>query len=470
MKLVALFAASFIGAGAAFAQSIDAPLPAKPDLRFTPADRHAEAISLLGASVDFRSVAGDPGLRAYADYLARRFRAAGFARADVDLDLSGAAPTLVVTLQGTTDAPPLLLSGHMDVVEARREDWVRDPFTMTEDANYYFGRGVVDNKFDVSMMAATLIRLKQEGFRPSRDVILVLSGDEETEMKTTEALAARFAGAALLLNGDGGGGTLHEDGAPLAYNLQTSEKTYADFEISFANPGGHSSRPSKENAIYRLARAIGRLAEYDFPVEANETTREYFRVTAVAAPEPLASAMRKFADNSKHKKSITMLRADPEYVGQLGTTCVATLLAGGHALNALPQRASVSVNCRIFPGVDPEAVRQTLIDVIDDETATVTRLDETIASPVSPMREDVLAALRKAIDARYPGLPIAPQMSAGATDSLYFRAAGVDSYGVSGLFMKPSDDFTHGLDERVPKDAIDGALEHWRILITELAK
>jgi acetylornithine deacetylase/succinyl-diaminopimelate desuccinylase-like protein len=358
----------------------------------------------------------------------------------------------------------------MDVVEARREDWVRDPFTMTEDANYYFGRGVVDNKFDVSMMAATLIRLKQEGFRPSRDVILVLSGDEETEMKTTEALAARFAGAALLLNGDGGGGTLHEDGAPLAYNLQTSEKTYADFEISFANPGGHSSRPSKENAIYRLARAIGRLAEYDFPVEANETTREYFRVTAVAAPEPLASAMRKFADNSKHKKSITMLRADPEYVGQLGTTCVATLLAGGHALNALPQRASVSVNCRIFPGVDPEAVRQTLIDVIDDETATVTRLDETIASPVSPMREDVLAALRKAIDARYPGLPIAPQMSAGATDSLYFRAAGVDSYGVSGLFMKPSDDFTHGLDERVPKDAIDGALEHWRILITELAK
>ncbi|MDZ7627861.1 MAG: M20/M25/M40 family metallo-hydrolase [Parvularculaceae bacterium] len=440
------------------------------ETNLTPDEHDARALEILRASVNYRSVQGDSASADHARYLAKMLVAGGFATADVEVDLNGAAPTLIATYQGTTDAPPLLLSGHMDVVEADPADWSRDPFTAVVENGYVYGRGAVDNKFDNSMIVATLLRLKGEGFKPMRDVILVLSGDEETEMVTTESLAARFKGAHLVLNGDGGGGTLREDGTPLAYNLQTAEKTYADYEIAFTNPGGHSSRPSKENAIYRLARAIERIGAYDFPAAASDTTRAFFRETGAMTSGPLGDAMQRYAENPKDKKAIKALRADPEYVGQLGTTCVATMLDGGHALNALPQRATVSVNCRIFPGVDPKQVEQTLLEVAGDDTATIRRLENTIAGPASPMREDVTAAVRKSIERRYPGLPVIPQMSAGATDSLHFRAQGVDSYGVSGLFMKPSDDFSHGLNERAPIASIDGALDHWHVLITALSQ
>lgn len=443
--------------------------PAIADTTLTPDGYDAQAVEILSRSVDFRSVAGDNGLAQYAHYLTDLLIGAGFAKSDVVVDLSGAAPTLNATFQGSTDAPALILSGHMDVVEADPDDWTRDPFTAVNESGFIYGRGAVDNKFDVAMMVATLIRLKSEGFKPQRDIVLVLSGDEETEMVTTESLAAKFRGAYLVLNGDGGGGTLREDGSPLAYSLQTAEKTYADYEITFTNAGGHSSRPSKENAIYRLARAIDRLSAYDFPAQASDTTREFFRVTGSMTEGPLGKAMLRFAEKPTDKKAIAALRADPEYVGQLGTTCVATMLGGGHALNALPQRASVSVNCRIFPGVDPKEVERALLAVVDDEQASIRRLDTTIAGPASPMREDVLAAVRKAIDRRAPGLPVIPQMSAGATDSLHFRAQGIDSYGVSGLFLKPTDDFSHGLNERAPIASVDGALDHWHVLIKELS-
>jgi len=443
------------------------PAIAQPNL--TPDDYDALAIEVLSRSVDLRSVAGDEGVRLYALYLADRLVAGGYSKSDIAVDLAGAAPTLIATYQGASDAPALILSGHMDVVEADPADWTRDPFTAVNENGFVYGRGAVDNKFDVSMMVTTLIRLKAEGYIPQRDIVLALSGDEETEMVTTEALAAKFNGAYLVLNGDGGGGTLREDGSALAYSLQTAEKTYADFEITFTNAGGHSSRPSKDNAIYRLARAIDRLSAYDFPVTASETTRGFFRATGAMTQGPLGAAMTRFADNPKDKKAVALLRADPEYVGQLGTTCVATMLGGGHALNALPQRASVSVNCRIFPGVDPKDVEQTLLEVADDEAAAIRRLDATISSPASPMREEVLTAVSMAIGRRAPGLPVIPQMSSGATDSLHFRAQGIDSYGVSGLFLKPSDDFSHGLNERAPVASVDGALDHWHVLLTELS-
>lgn len=446
---------------------LSAPAAGETDL--TPAAHEAKALEILTRSVDFRSVAGDKAQRAYAEYLAGALVKGGFKKSDVVVDPSGPAPTLIATYQGATDAPALILSGHMDVVEADPADWTRDPFKSVTEDGFVFGRGSVDNKFDVAMMVATLLRLKAEKFTPQRDVVLVLSGDEETTMVTTEALAKRFKGAYLVLNGDGGGGTLREDGSPLAYSLQTAEKTYADYEITFTNPGGHSSRPSKENAIYRLARAIDRLSAYDFPAQANDTTREFFRVTGSMTAGPLGKAMLRYAEKPADKKAIAALRADPEYVGQLGTTCVATMLNGGHALNALPQRASVSVNCRIFPGVDPKEVEATLLRVVDDDTATIRRLENTLAGPASPMRAEVQQAVRKAIERRFPGLPVIPQMSAGATDSLHFRAQGVDSYGVSGLFLKPSDDFSHGLNERAPVASIDGALDHWHVLITELS-
>ncbi len=435
----------------------------------TPPAHETAALNILMRSVDFRSVAGDKAQAAYATWLAGALVKGGFKKNDVTVDLSGPAPTLVAVYRGASRAPALVLSGHMDVVEADPADWTRDPFTAIDENGFVYGRGAVDNKFDIAMMVATLLRLKSEKFVPQRDVVLVLSGDEETTMVTTEALAKRFTGAFLVLNGDGGGGTLREDGSPLAYALQTAEKTYADYEITFTNPGGHSSRPSKENAIYRLARAIDRLGAYDFAAQASDTTREFFRVTGSMTAGPLGRAMLRYAEKPTDKKAIAALRADPEYVGQLGTTCVATMLGGGHALNALPQRASVSVNCRIFPGVDPKEVEATLLRVVDDEAASIRRLENTLAGPASPMREDVSAAVRQAIDRRFPGLPVIPQMSAGATDSLHFRALGVDSYGVSGLFLKPSDDFSHGLNERAPIASIDGALDHWHVLITELS-
>ncbi len=444
-------------------------LPAAAETDLTPAAHEAAALEILQRSVDFRSVAGDKALRSYADYLAGVLVKGGFAKADVTVGRSGPEPTLIAAYRGATDAPAIILSGHLDVVEADPADWTRDPFKSVTENGFVFGRGAVDNKFDVSMMVATLVRLKAEGLTPQRDVILVLSGDEETTMATTEALAGQFGSAYLVLNGDGGGGTLREDGSALAYSLQTAEKTYADYEIAFSNAGGHSSRPSKENAIYRLARAIDRLGDYDFPAQASDTTRAFFRVTGSMTEGPLGKAMLRYAEKPSDKKAIAALRADPEYVGQLGTTCVATMLNGGHALNALPQRASVSVNCRIFPGVDPKDVEATLLRVVDDDTATIERLDDTLAGPASPMREEVAAAVKKAIERRYPGLPVIPQMSSGATDSLHFRAQGVDSYGVSGLFLKPSDDFSHGLNERAPVASIDGALDHWHVLITELS-
>lgn len=442
---------------------------APPAFAASEADVEA-AVDILGQSIAFRSVEGDEGVRLYADYLAGLLKQGGFAESDVEVDLSGPAPTLVAIYQGGSDEGPIVLSGHLDVVEAKAEDWVQDPFKMTREGDYVIGRGAIDNKYGVTMMVETLVHLKAAGFKPKRDIILALSGDEETQMKTTAILASRFKNASLVLNSDGGGGTLNEDGTPLAYNLQTAEKTYADFDISFTNPGGHSSRPSKENAIYRLARAIDRIAAYDFPVSSSETTREFFRQTGAMTAGPLGDAMKKFADNPNDKKAVKALRADPEYAGQTGTTCVATMLSGGHALNALPQRASAKVNCRIFPGVLPEDVRKTLASVIDDDTATINFVDDPHYSDASPLRDDVVAALRKSVDARYKDLAIIPSMSSGASDSLYFRAEGVPSYGVSGLFLKPSDDFTHGLNERAPISSISGALDHWRTLLTELSK
>lgn len=453
-----IFAAALFMSGSAFAQSA------------TPQEYVDDAIAMLGDSIGFRSVEGSPDVLRYAEYLKARLVKGGFAAADVEIDNSGPAPTLVARYRGATGEKPIVLSGHMDVVEAKREDWERDPFVMSRDGDFLIGRGAIDNKWGVVMMMETLLRLKKEGFEPARDILLVLSGDEETSMASTAILAERFKDAGLVLNSDGGGGTLSEDGAPLAYNLQTAEKTYTDFEIAFTNPGGHSSRPSKENAIYRLARAIDRIGAYEFPVEISDTTLEFFRQTGAKTPGKLGEAMLKFAANPKDKKAVKALRADPEYVGQTGTTCVATMLDGGHALNALPQRAAVSVNCRIFPGVTPEAVMETLKKVVDDPAAEIRYVDPPHYSDGSPMRDDVLAAVRKSIEARYPGLAITPQMSAGASDSLFFRMHGVDSYGVSGLFLKPSDDFTHGLNERAPVSSIPGALDHWHVLLTELAK
>lgn len=430
----------------------------------------ALAKDILMQSVGFRTVEGAGQVPKLAAYYASVFEHAGFAEADIEITPMGETATLAVTIRGSDpQLKPLLMIGHMDVVAANPADWARDPFVAVEEQGYIFGRGAEDNKYDVAMMVATLARLKQQGWQPRRTITLLLSGDEETHMATTRALAAKYRNAELLLNGDGGGGLLDEDGRPVLYQLQAGEKTYADFEVAFTDAGGHSSAPTPGNPIYRMARAIDRIAAHSFAPMRNELTRASLALSADRIGGAAGEAMRRYA-RTGDAKAAALLSEYPEFIGQVRTTCVATMAQAGHALNALPQSAKVSVNCRIFPGIAIEAVKAELTEVIADASAMVTVLDDPKGSDASPLRTDVMKAVTAAVGARYPGIPVIPSMSAGATDSLYFRALGVPCYGVSGLFQRGEDGFAHGLNERVPVDGIPAALDQWEGIIRALAE
>lgn len=433
---------------------------------------HDQALDILKRGVAFRTVAGGGQTVAYAEYLKSVLMAGGYQASDIVIEPMAGTAFMIARYPGTDPKKKaIIISGHMDVVEAKPEDWARDPFTPVIEGGYLYGRGAVDNKFDVSMVVATLAKLRREGWKPGREVILALSGDEETVMATTAELAKRLKGAELVLNDDGGGGSLDKDGKPVAYGVQGAEKTYADFTVTFTDPGGHSSRPTPTNAIYRLAKALDRIAAYRFPTMQNEITKASLLATASNTPGPLGEAMKRFAADPNDKDAVETLSADPNYNPGLRTTCVATMLSGGHAANALPQKATATVNCRIFPGTPSEAVRKTLVEVVGDPSVTITRLDDgSIDSPASPLRPDLMAAVTKAVHARYPGLPVVPSQSSGATDSMHFRAVGIPSYGVSGMFMKPGVAFSHGLNEKAPLDAIDGDLAHWDSILRDLAK
>ncbi len=436
-----------------------------------PPEISARALEMLKRSIAFKTAEGEGQVPAYAEYLAGELKAAGFAAEDIEITSHGETATLTARYRGKDpDAKPILVASHMDVVPAKREDWERDPYEAVVENGFVYGRGSSDNKLGLVTSTVALIWLKQEGFEPQRDVILTLSGDEETSMVTTAALAKELAGAELLLNTDAGGATLGDDGKPVVYAMQAAEKVYMDFEVTFRDEGGHSSRPDSTNAIHQLARAIGKVAAFRFPARINEITRAYFEATGAITPAPAGPAMLAYAANPADVAAYGVLASYPQYVGQLGTTCVSTMLRGGHASNALPQSATVNINCRVFPGETVEFVRSTLASVIDDPAASIKLMDDATPSEASPLREDVMQALRKAIDLRAPGLPIVPSMSAGATDSLHFRNAGVPSYGVGGIFMSPKDSFAHGLNERVPVATIDGALLQWRSLIRDLSR
>jgi acetylornithine deacetylase/succinyl-diaminopimelate desuccinylase-like protein len=433
---------------------------------------HDQALELLKKGIAYRTVIPGDQVPVYAAYLKSVLTAAGFRPDEVKIEPVAGSAVLIAHYAGTDPSKkPIVVIDHMDVVEAKKEDWTRDPFTPVVENGYVFGRGAIDDKFDVSVIVTVLAKLKREGWKPGREVILALSGDEETLMQTARKLSADLKGAELVLNGDAGGGELSEDGKPTIYGLQAAEKTYADFSITVTDPGGHSSRPGKTNAIYQLGADLARLAAYQFPAMESEITMASLKAAAPGRAGPVGEAMRRYVANPKDRGAIDILSGDRDLVGQLRTTCVATMITGGHATNALPQKATASVNCRIFPGTPSEQVRQTLVKVIADPGATVTRLnDGSIDAPASPLRPDVLAAVTKAVQARYPGLPVVPSMSAGATDSMFFRALGVPAYGVSGAFMKASDDFAHGLNERVPVATLDGALFQWESILKDLAK
>jgi acetylornithine deacetylase/succinyl-diaminopimelate desuccinylase-like protein len=374
---------------------------------------------------------------------------------------------------GDPKARGIVLCGHTDVVPTGPlEKWDSTPFTPTIRDGYLFGRGVGDNKFDVSMVVATLAALKKSGFVPSRDIHFFLSGDEETEGVTAELQAkqAKAAGVEFMLNSDGGGGALDATGKPLGYALSAAEKTYADYRLTVTNPGGHSSRPTSPNAIAQLAAATAKIDAYRFPVQINDITRASLLAEGKETAGDLGRAMIAFATNPDDAAAVAVLRADPGSVGQIATTCVPTMVNGGHAPNALPQKAVLTVNCRIFPGVTVEAVRKTLEGVVADPAVTIETGQEWVSTPASPLRPDIMAAVTRAVTAARKGVVPTPAMDAGASDSVYYRALGIPAYGVSGLFMKSDDVFMHGLNERIPLAAIGPALTHWSTLITELAK
>jgi carboxypeptidase PM20D1 len=446
---------------------IPTALPAQ-DAPGTPAG--AEALALLTKGIAFRTVEGQGQVPAYAAYLKQQLVSAGFADADVSFVAMGDTGYLTARYHGRDrKAKPTVVLGHMDVVQADPNDWTRDPFTPVVEGGYVFGRGSLDNKAGVSMVVATLMKLKREKWVPQRDLVLVLTGDEETTMKTTKAAAAAFKGAGLVLNADAGGGALGEDGRPIAYGLQAAEKVYGDWHLTITDPGGHSSRPGPRNAIASLAAAITRIAAYRFAPQQNEITKASLAGTAAGIAGPLGAAMKAFAADPGDTAAADLISADPRYVGQIRTTCVPTMFNGGHAPNALPQRAVANVNCRIFPGTPRAAIEKTLVELVADPTITVESFDNgTIEAGASPLDPRVMTAVKAAAAKRAPGLQVLPLQEAGATDSMHFRALGIPSFGVGGVFMKPGDIFAHGLNERVPVATFDPGIVWWEGLLKAL--
>ena len=408
-----------------------------------------------------------------AEYLADRFRKGGFPAADVHVLPLGDSASLVVRYRGDgSGGRPIALLAHMDVVTAKRADWERDPFTLTEENGYFYGRGTLDIKQDVALLAATFLRLKSEGFVPTRDLIIAFSGDEETEQLTTMDLVQHhreLVDAEFALNGDGGGGVLSEDSAtPVVYYVQGAEKSSAKFLLTTHNPGGHSSQPRADNAIYELADALKAVQRYEFPVRWNDWTIGDFKASGAVTPGALGAAMSRFAANPHDASAAAELSKDPAYVGRVRTTCITTMIEGGHAENALPQSATATVNCRIFPGTPAAEVQETLQKIVGPRVEVRPGYDALVSDP-SPLRADVMKAVGTAVQAANPGAVIVPTQASYATDGAVFRNAGIPTYGVGSIFSKNSEQFAHGLNERIRVDAFYAGLTHWYVLIKELS-
>jgi len=443
------------------------------------ADYQKQALEIYRHIISIRSAAGHTKVPDVANYLADQFRNGGFDDADVHvlpqiLSSGEETASLVVRYEGNDSSgrKPILLIAHMDIVDALPEDWERDPFTLVEDDGYFFGRGSLDDKFGVTTLTTTFLRLKAEGFVPSRDLIIAFSGDEESGMETTHALAndhRELTDSEYVLNADGGGGFLDHDGKAMAYMVQAAEKTFATFNLTIRNPGGHSSLPRTDNAIYELATVLKNVEAYAFPAQTNEITQGYFEKTAAVVPSPVSEAMTAFATNSSDQEAIAVLSQIPAQNGVMRTTCVATMLSGGHAENALPQSATAKVNCRIFPGVTVEEVQAKLFEVAANPDLEISINRKSTASPASPLNEEVTAAVTRAVHKRHPDVPIIPYMAPYGTDGREMRLAGMPTYGVMGIFIRLEDEFAHGLNERVPVESFFGALEYWHDMLSNLA-
>lgn len=436
-------------------------------------DNFSSAKGLLAKLISIKTVAGNNETKVAANFLRDEFLKAGIPDSDITrVDHKGGFSSLIVRYRGNdTDKKAILVMAHMDVVPAERKDWSMDPFTLNEKDGLLLGRGVEDNKGGVATTASTIMRFAREGYKPDRDIILVYSGDEETNGYSLKDILQNHRAlieAEYALNTDAGGGTIRE-GVATSYSIQASEKTYLSFKLATKNSGGHSSLPRPDNAIYDLVNSLQRISRYQFPVMLNPVSTGYFKEMAKVSPAATSTAMRKLAlDPSDSKAAKLIAESSPYYNAVMRTTCIATMLEAGHAENALPQSASAIINCRIVPTQSAGSVQETLTRLIANEDVTLSRVSEPTPSEPSPLRPDVLKALDATLLDIWGSLPIVPNMSTGATDGLYVRNAGIPVYGVSGIFTAETDGNAHGRDERIQLESFNKAISHWDGLLRRL--
>ena len=432
--------------------------------KLSPADREM-ARAIFKQLIETNTTDSVGSVTAAAEAMRQRLLDAGYAPADVVVTGPNARKgNMVARLRARPGSAlkPVLMICHLDVVEAKREDWTTDPFVFTEKDGYFYGRGTQDMKDSDAAMVMSFIRMKREGFVPDRDLILALTADEEGGKSNGVDWLLKnhheLVDAEFVLNPDAGGLTA-KGGAPLLFAVEATEKLYADYHVTATNPGGHSSLPTKDNAIYHVADALGRLERSPFPFELNEVTRaelaERAKLAAGTEAEDLRGVLRTPADAA----AIARLSANPVFNSTMHTTCVATMMSAGHAPNALPGSATANVNCRILPGHSQEQVRQDLIRIFADPTLKVeytTDAGEVLgkgsdraAAPPPPLLPAVFAPLRATVASVWPGLPIVPEMETGASDSIYTMAAGLPSYGFNGMAIEQGDERAHGRDERL---------------------
>lgn len=391
-----------------------------------------------------------------AEAMLAHLRSAGYSEADAQVIVPEGRPddgNLVAVLRGTSRQRAMLLLAHIDVVDARREDWERDPFTLFEENGYFYGRGASDDKAMAAVWVDLMMRLRRENFRPRRSIKMALTCGEETSNRVNGAdylirnhrdwVQADFA-----IN-EGAGGMLGPDGQPIALNIQAGEKIHQVYELTVRNPGGHSSRPPRENAIYRLSEGLGRLSQHDFPIELNPVTRTFFERMAPIVGGETGQAMAAIARNPNDADAAAVLAQDPSYNAIMRTTCVATQLDAGHAPNALPQRATATLSCRVLQGHTPEEVREELQRVLADPEIQVEIVRRRDGSQAPPLTRQILAPVERAAARLWPGTPIIPTMTAGATDGRFFNTAGIPTYGMSGMFSMPGETNAHGLNEKI---------------------
>lgn len=430
----------------------------------------ALARDLLRELVEINTTESSGSTAQAAHAMAARLRAAGFPEGDVVVvEHAPRKGNLIARLRGRDPArKPILLLSHIDVVEANPEDWTLPPFSFIEGDGTFYGRGVADDKDESAIHLALILRMREEGFVPDRDIVVALTADEEGGpangvdwllTNRPDLLEAEYA-----LN-EGGGGRVR-DGRKVSNDVQASEKKFQNFILEATNPGGHSSVPVRDNAITHLAEALVRIGNHDFPVRLNEVTRAYFARSAEIVGGEMGAAMRALVANPSDEAAAAVLSRDPRYNSQLRTTCVATLLEGGHASNALPQRARATVNCRILPDESPAEVRRVLEGLVGSAKVTVTPVGEARNSPPSPLTPELMAAIERITGQMWPGVPVIPTMSTGATDGLYLRNRGIPVYGVSGLFYGEPN--AHGMNERIPAQAFYEGLEFMYRLVKSL--